>query len=339
MQHRQDAPAIASLPLLAVVGIITGATVILAAGVLSGNSLTSGLMLRARSNGSSVSGSNRNISSGSDVDASTAFGGTSTRRCASRTHLNGTFNARVPPYFVPQDCDLYNWTGPTSATCLGDRRIFIIGNSVQRHLAFEAAQWYGHSKVTRDQEKELCGSGMDAKTCTMRLGDASIHFVFSQPGILRPVDGMYHDYCGASDSAKQTGNESACYTEFLRESRPGDVLVHGPGMGLIWFEQMARRAVPDYAAYVREQLAAWRDMLAVAWHGRVQDVFRMRLHHIYGEERGEASWTDNVTPINSLMDETFAGTGWSIIDQEGINGRRRQYMSDHVHFPGKLLQG
>ena len=85
----------------------------------------------------------------------------------------------------------------------------------------------------------------------------------------------------------------------------------------------------------------WKETLAIAWKGRQEDIFRMRVPGL--TEPGQ--WPEMVTFMNPRLyeqnaaaDKAFKDTAWSVIDQPGLNRDRLALYADFVHFPGPLSQ-
>lgn len=262
--------------------------------------------------------------------------------CASRLHLTGRVNATHSPHFLPDAasrCTLFPWSRADALRCLAGRTVWIIGNSVQRGLYYEALRMFNGSglELTREDEKRLCGNGEEPRACAMSLGGVPFRFVWSQ--FFSEIRSHPHYAMDNCTQPRRTPDDiRACYVAHLQGSRPGDVLIHGPGMGYIRYRDELTRANPglDMDDFIDVQLAGWARTVGEGWRGEPRHAFRMRLHHIYGERVGEAWWTDGAGRMNDRMDAAFRGTGWGLIDQEGINAAGPGFYTDHVHFPGVL---
>ena len=285
--------------------------------------------------------------------------------CAAQPLLSGTLNASQPPYFFSDQCTLQTWGADDARRCLQGRRVFILGNSIARNLAFEAlSSFFDGPTVLRQDQKAEC-----QPSCTLPLSQAeaniSVDFVWTQRlGPATPWCTRYPEPCYPRAPA-------ACLGDTLVGSRPGDVLItyvglHYPSLWADW-EALQRTGQtlsceggnPDFreglAAMADEEafeeaaaadLEHWVGAVQGAWGGLPEHVFRVRLAPM-GDLWGSGKWAHKIAWLNGLFDAATEGTQWSTVDQYGINQGAEwdnddsrpvvpPHYSDHVHFPGML---
>jgi len=220
----------------------------------------------------------------------------SPRSCAKEISLSGTLNESLPPYFFPEQCSLHTWNSASAQRCLQGRRIFILGNSIARGLAFEAfSSFFDGPKVLREDQKEEC-----QPSCTVPLGQAeanvSVDFVWTQRlGPAAPWCTRYPEPCYPKAPDE-------CLRDTFLGSRPGDVLItyvglYYPSLWADWDnlkmtgmtlscedgnvdfrEGLAALADEDaFELATATDLEHWVDAVQGAWGGLPEHVFRVRL--------------------------------------------------------------
>ena len=255
------------------------------------------------------------------------------RGCGCLASLQGDVSRR-PPYFVPKRarCEVRHWDGAAAAGCLRGKRVFIIGNSIARGFFFEALAVYGGKGATaasRDDQKATCSKksiGYDA-SCSARIAEADIQFKWFET-LSHVVPGV-----PAEDSCYVKGKTRDCVVRMLNTSVPGDLFIFFLGMHLAyhWDDALAHMPVQDYRAYIRSSAQEWVETVRQAWHGHPADVFRPRI------TPAQRPWGPRVPAVNTLLDEAFENTGWSVVDSWGMNkGSEKKYYADGLHFPGPL---
>jgi hypothetical protein len=287
------------------------------------------------------------------------------RSCAAQPLLSGAFNASQPPYFFPEQCELRAWGPDAARRCLQGRRVFILGNSIARGLAFEALSgFFDGPTVLRQDQKAEC-----QPSCTVPLGQAeaniSVDFVWTQR--LGPA----FAWCTRYPEPCYPRAPAECLGDTLSGSRPGDVLITYLGLyyASLWADwELVQRTGKTLSceggnADFREGLAAvadeealeqataadlehWVGAVQGAWGGLPEHVFRVRLAPL-GDYWGTGKWAHRVEWLNGLFDAAAQDAQWSTVDQYGINqGPEWDYdegrpvipphYADHVHFPGVL---
>ena len=90
-------------------------------------------------------------------------------------------------------------------------------------------------------------------------------------------------------------------------------------------------------------MESWSETLTELWHGRREDVFRVRVPPIALSRVGDNAWGRNpatvqtdIEVLNSVADAVFETTGWSTIDMPGIAHGHEELYEDGVHIPGRL---
>lgn len=73
-------------------------------------------------------------------------------------------------------------------------------------------------------------------------------------------------------------NARDCLSRFLEDSRPGDVLVFYLGLHYAIERNKLFYGQPGFRfeKYVRDSISTFRETLRTVWHGRHEDIFRVR---------------------------------------------------------------
>lgn len=231
--------------------------------------------------------------------------------------------------------------------CLGNRTIFVFGSSVTRAFAFEAQSRFGGIDNDRKMQKEIClktssqvdtpgGKLSQGESCRIQFNGVDIRYTWIQNFERRLVEEYVTpalffppDFCGNVSTRE-------CMEDLLKDSKPGDIMIFGMGLTYSYWhgDIMKNNSQLNFTNFLEESLLAWRETVQkFAWHGRQEDVIRIRVPptkeilHVHGR----------IIPyINNAGDRIFKDTKWKVIDQFGINLDGKNYYTDGLHFGGPL---
>ena len=149
----------------------------------------------------------------------------------------------------------------------------------------------------------------------------------------------------------------ACFAEELANSRKGDIIIFLVGLHYILWRPDGIAAFGGgeeggraYESWLAESTASWNETLSHAWHGRREDIFRIRIpflaYDVALATHGPNLWgvpirdvQTRIAEMNILQDAVFSSTGWSVVDLAGIShGKEDLYVTDGVHISGMLSQ-
>jgi hypothetical protein len=232
--------------------------------------------------------------------------------------------------------------------CLFFRRIFVLGNSIARGFAFEAESMFGDldQTVERHRQIDLCDKAQLHELGP--TGMASCVLYINPVTQIRYTWLQYFDDAGPLTEVKDacTGSgrvpTGVCLQELLLGSQPGDVLLFYMGLHYAAYWAGLAESGKDVDSWFMSSATTWRASVAAHWHGRSEDVFRIRLASHANQDPNSVNRTTrvfNYVPhINLLMDEIFENTNWKVIDQWAINAGETGLYQDSVHFQGPLSQ-
>jgi hypothetical protein len=273
----------------------------------------------------------------------------------------GSFDASTPPFWRPDPvaqpgCDVRAFDGDNVETCLANRTVFVMGNSVGRGYFFELPAMLTHTAAPdRGWQKEECtkvpGDAGDmwlGVSCANEVPSLGMHgdFLWWQ-WFWTPPPFVGHDHLFA-DNCADAGSPGACYARFLENATERDYLVFSSG--LILSEQYSKLA----------PLGFWYNVSAdganVSWPWLEESVTRFAaaltapgltripVRHMLYATTTEVIGGDNVNAVTHVLNRVVVpilqAAGIGIVDQRTINeGHANLYgENDATHFPGVLSQ-
>ena len=320
-----------------------------------------------------ASGSVPEIAAGSSSTCSQNSLSGRPQSCARLGNMSDGELLDVPPFYIPPHCALQSLTFNDSVECLTGRKVYVLGNSVARGIAFELALAVGSKGLpgNRTDQKRMCGVGrpVDCKLPTVTGIDVEYLPMFAADA---PRSVEHIPDCAASLLGTGPGGRTRqCLCKRLSSSRKGDVLIFGHGLGeasLIymwgsndihdqykpyslreeWGTQYPTATwATDFKAWLNRSANTWIDVVTTCWHGAPHDVYRLRTPPLLLSVPHGAfhDGTQNFTPVvNSAFDSAWASQPWGVIDTWGVNSvavASQKYWhlyQDIVHHAGRLSQ-
>lgn len=266
------------------------------------------------------------------------------RNCANRTVLKldavGMSKDHPAKALRSADCPgLHIFNSSSGSACLAGRRVFVLGNSVARGYASSAGIAFGGQSAaisSRDVQKQMCPKSAlhgNRATCGFAAGGWKIRFFWVEyldldvRSVPKPFKATGDDACFPTHRSSR-----ACLLHILGDSRPGDVLLFNMGLHYLWFDWDRKRQL----AWVKSSLGPFAESVAMAWHGRPEDVFRARLTPLRPPRAGRDSYNmlinSDVEEVNAAADAAFARMGWSSLDMHSVAAAHPELLVDHVHY-------
>jgi hypothetical protein len=274
---------------------------------------------------------------------------------ATGLELGGT-NATIALESAACPGHLHVYSAAEGSACLRGRRVFVFGNSLARGLAASGVFAFMNVPppgiLSREVQKAECKKTpleSHQSSCSFADDAWSLDFYWTQ----------YFDFDTGGGSnvppsmlARFQARDDACVPAFtstreclrvvLGPSRPGDILIFAFGLHYSsepelnnaeqWYDAM--RWANTSAAHFVEHIAA-------SWHGRPEDVFRVRVSpfspNIGDNDR---NWTDmvnaGIASVNAGADAAFTGTGWSTLDMASLASAYVSQYVDLMHFTNEF---
>lgn len=273
----------------------------------------------------------------------------------------GSFNATTPPFWRPDpvaqpNCDVRAFDGSNVESCLANRTVFVMGNSVGRGYFFELPAMLTHTSAPdRGWQKEACakvpgeaGEMWEGISCANEVPSLGMHgdFLWWQ-WFWAPPPFVGHDHLFA-DGCADAGSPTACYARFLQNATERDYLVFASG--LILSEQREQLEPLGYWYNISDddgsvnwpwlEESAKRFAAAITSPGVSRIPVRHMLYATTTEVVGQVGINAVTHDLNRVVVPILQAAGIGIVDQRTINtGHGDLYgEGDITHFPGVLSQ-
>lgn len=243
--------------------------------------------------------------------------------CSRTVPLHGTWNtssADIKEWtFTPRvHCNAAVVSNEQARSCLRDRRVFALGNSIARQFAFELPAVVDNAPVVaRVDQKGLCSkTGLAPERCETRFGDGSVAwsawFLYFDGLPTRPahpdslIPGWEVDTCGHL-------NVSDCVRSLTEGASADDIMLTNVGIAYALWD-------PDS----EEDVQAWRRAAVRNFIAGVNSVFPgtvvympvspMRNSHAFGEFPKRLTY-ERAERLNELvLEEILQGSSWHVFD-------------------------
>lgn len=126
----------------------------------------------------------------SSLNGTSFSSATSLSQCHRQYPSQGSWTESAP-YWQPSNCPLFRAFGTDEAiTCLQNRTVYVVGNSVARQSAFCLVELLGGASVAREGQKELCPKHETTwgDSCHKELHQVKIRYLF-----LNFIDGFFYE--------------------------------------------------------------------------------------------------------------------------------------------------